>query len=659
MNETTPTRYVLAMLAAAIAGIMAAVRLGSQPPQQPRTYVGQQTCTAAGCHADAYSDSSTYQGAAEFSRTMHQRIHFRPGPATLVTARFFDNDTILRMYDPRIRVRGRDTLMLELRRSADRRQYLIAMRFSGGGDSLPALPIAFTYGGNGWIERYLVRIDSSYYVPPVQYLLPRYGLRSSEGGVFHFLDMSNWYAIDSVTTEGRFLRWNSNGFRALSWDNNCAMCHVNGFTVKRSAVGADTSWQAGWVGTAAGDSALSDINMRIGCESCHGPGSEHAANPRADNIVSPGLFPHTPAGTSLRFDLCNQCHTRTRSSRSAHSYPYDDPDGAPYQPGMHLSDYIADPYAAMSLWGDGVTSSAHHQQGQDISRSAHVREDLFKNGCWSCHRTHTVGSNGLPFQLDRNWYSLKRGEGCLNSTCHESFGDTGFVADRGRVVNLHTQHDQAISQCVNCHFTRTITIGFDSLPEHPLYDFSDHSFRVIRPNLTHELAASSLTGMINTCAASCHRNGRGSRNNLPGDPAAPSFGIVDNDLRLWKEQSDIDLADSLWYHYRKMYARYVGAVREAGSPDGVMGITSVEPNPAEAGTTIRFNLVKREGMELSVYDIQGRPVRVLLAGPREPGTYRATWDGRDESGINAVAGIYLIRLRTSLGASTSRLVLRR
>jgi hypothetical protein len=653
----TPFRYIVwIMLLVGITGL--ALNLSSQESSPARKYVGQESCLSAGCHAGPYGDESTFQGAGPFRQTMHQQIHLRPTPQTVVIDRLFDNDTILRYRDPRILVPGMDTLEIHLSKGQGRNDYYIGMRFSGG-DSTPAMKVAYTYGGNGWIQRYLVEVDGNYYVAPFQYILPGYRVRSSYGGSFFYLDRDRWYAIDSNTFEPRFYSRSSNIFRSKSWDRACAACHVNGFDIEQRAAGGDTTWQALWVGVREGDSALRDENIKIGCESCHGPGSEHAANPTAENIISPRTFPNTVAGTDLRLDLCNQCHNRVASTGGTYAYPYDETNHLPYIPGIPLAGYIRDPFANAQNWPDRVTSYAHHQQGQDFARSKPYAAHIFQNGCWSCHLVHTPGKDGLPYQLDRNWYSLTKGEGCLAFGCHETFGDSALSAGLGRMVNTHTQHSPGVSQCVNCHFTKTATIAFDQLPGKPLYEFSSHGFKVLRPVLTRELAGSSITGMVNSCAEGCHRNGRGSRNYRSGDPEAPDFGTDDRNIASWKDAADIELADSLWYHYQKMYAKYLGDVRGEVGNRTKIAVVRAAPNPFQGSTRIEYTLPRAGDIELAIYDLQGRLVRMLAAGRHEAGEYAVKWDGADELGSRAAGGAYLVRLRAGDASASATLTLHR
>lgn len=74
------------------------------------------------------------------------------------------------------------------------------------------------------------------------------------------------------------------------------------------------------------------------------------------------------------------------------------------------------------------------------------------------------------------------------------------------------------------------------------------------------------------------------------------------------------------------------------------------PNPFNPATTIRFSLVERGPVNLSIFDVSGRLVRTLVDADLEPGTHAVRWDGQGRDGRLAASGTYLYRLRT--GGST-------
>jgi beta-lactamase superfamily II metal-dependent hydrolase len=93
-------------------------------------------------------------------------------------------------------------------------------------------------------------------------------------------------------------------------------------------------------------------------------------------------------------------------------------------------------------------------------------------------------------------------------------------------------------------------------------------------------------------------------------------------------------------------------------PGEVLG---VYPNPAYAGDSrILCRLPQSAPVDVAIYDVSGHLVRKLAAGVFPGGVRTLTWDGRDEGGAPASAGIYLVRLVAGSNVHQSkRLVLLR
>lgn len=86
---------------------------------------------------------------------------------------------------------------------------------------------------------------------------------------------------------------------------------------------------------------------------------------------------------------------------------------------------------------------------------------------------------------------------------------------------------------------------------------------------------------------------------------------------------------------------------------------SVCPNPFAGSTAIRFDLETATNLEVAVYDLRGRRVRLLTSGACAPGRREISWDGCDECGGKLPAGLYFCRLRSPQGERVSKLILLR
>ena len=84
---------------------------------------------------------------------------------------------------------------------------------------------------------------------------------------------------------------------------------------------------------------------------------------------------------------------------------------------------------------------------------------------------------------------------------------------------------------------------------------------------------------------------------------------------------------------------------------------SAAPNPFNPRTTISYGLPHDGHVELTIYDLAGRRVKVLVSEHVSAGEHEAQWHGRDEAGKQVASGVYLYRLRAGEFVETQRVVL--
>jgi hypothetical protein len=76
-----------------------------------------------------------------------------------------------------------------------------------------------------------------------------------------------------------------------------------------------------------------------------------------------------------------------------------------------------------------------------------------------------------------------------------------------------------------------------------------------------------------------------------------------------------------------------------------LALGSAQPNPARSRMIFSFEIPARGEVAIRLYDAAGRLVRTLVEGSYEPGRYLGGWDGQDETGHPAPAGVYFYELR--------------
>jgi hypothetical protein len=98
----------------------------------------------------------------------------------------------------------------------------------------------------------------------------------------------------------------------------------------------------------------------------------------------------------------------------------------------------------------------------------------------------------------------------------------------------------------------------------------------------------------------------------------------------------------------------------AEGPAGVPGpglapeLTPPAPNPFNPTTRFTVRLPEAGQATVTVHDTRGRLVRTLADGRLEAGEHGFAWDGRDDRGGRAPAGVYLLRAETPTGVSVQK-----
>ena len=221
----------------------------------------------------------------------------------------------------------------------------------------------------------------------------------------------------------------------------CLGCHAVGFRLYNHSdvVGAITTSGEG-----------NALERAVGCEACHGPGSEHVAAGEDDDggverIVNPRRLDPDAA-----LDVCGACHSEGTATASAGlgadvSFPYSE-DGA-WRPGAELSDYLD---SAPVEWPGGAAAGPN-QQVDELRASPHGGSGLYALGCGECHNSHGP-SGDVPSQLmaEPNDNSL-----CLG--CHEglNFVDAAAAAEHTAHSGYDPTGPHASGRCTGCHMPAT------------------------------------------------------------------------------------------------------------------------------------------------------------------------------------------------------------
>lgn len=231
--------------------------------------------------------------------------------------------------------------------------------------------IAYTIGGTH-LQQYLKKAGQNYFLLPAQYNV----------------EDSQWLKLPQ-------------GSENKSFFESCAGCHSTGADPKEKKF----------------------VEPGVGCEACHGPGSNHLIAPLAkkmETIVNPAqLAPHIAAG------ICGSCHSAGEDAQGKYAYPAD------YRPGEQLAGkyHFIERGNADYFWTTGNAKEPPLQY-LDWLESKHSQAAM---GCIDCHTLHTKG-NANPFQMRLAGEQL-----CLS--CHNQ-------------KHKDTAHDSG--GCISCHMPESI-----------------------------------------------------------------------------------------------------------------------------------------------------------------------------------------------------------
>lgn len=82
-----------------------------------------------------------------------------------------------------------------------------------------------------------------------------------------------------------------------------------------------------------------------------------------------------------------------------------------------------------------------------------------------------------------------------------------------------------------------------------------------------------------------------------------------------------------------------------------------DPNPFSGKTSIIYEIPEKSFVSLKIYNIAGQVIKTIADGEKEAGRYMSVWDGCNEYGAKAPAGIYFYNLESSRNKITKKMIL--
>jgi len=295
--------------------------------------------------------------------------------------------------------------------------------------------VALVYGSL-WKQRYFTKIGDDYFPEPAQWDVTNKVWRP-----YFVANNADWWA--SLYPPDNFRR---------PTGPLCDGCHSVGYDIHTKQV----------------------VEWNVGCERCHGPGSDHVVHPTRGNILNPARM-----DSVLANDTCIQCHSQGRPpGNSIEGKYYDWPVG--YQVGLNLHDFwkLEEHTLGATSFMHFADGSAHknRMQGNDFVQSLMYRRGVT---CFTCHDVHGT----------ENYAQLRKPADKLCLDCH---GPLSLNGPHTNTLEAHTHHkaDSPGSRCIACHMPKIATTLAD-------VKVRSHTFAFIPPSATDKY------NIPNPCT-SCH-----------------------------------------------------------------------------------------------------------------------------------------------------------
>jgi tetratricopeptide (TPR) repeat protein len=294
-----------------------------------------------------------------------------------------------------------------------------------------------------FVARYVFGVE-----PLQQLLLELPGGRMQALSVAWDTERGEWFHLypDEDTPYDDPLHWSG---RYQTWNAMCAECHSTNLVKAYDAEARtyETTWDV----------------IDVGCQACHGPGSEHVAwagmgdaDSSAANAANKGLVVDFEGGDAeYQVDQCARCHARRHRVAPRHVA------GRPF-----LDEYMPE------LLREGL----YHVDGQILDEvyvyGSFVQSRMYAKGvrCSDCHDPHA-----LDLKVENDAVCLQ---------CHslqaplERFPSLQ-VKKYDTPEHHHHPEESEGARCVSCHMPAKNYMVVDPR--------RDHSFRIPRPDLSAEL----------------------------------------------------------------------------------------------------------------------------------------------------------------------------
>ena len=118
-----------------------------------------------------------------------------------------------------------------------------------------------------------------------------------------------------------------------------------------------------------------------------------------------------------------------------------------------------------------------------------------------------------------------------------------------------------------------------------------------------------------------------------------------------EQGNDEENPGSREYSYEFEYG-VISHITDAGEQPDDFKLHDAYPNPFNPATTIRYELPEHAGVQVEVYDLQGRKITTLVDEPQQPGTHEIIFEANELS-----SGTYIYQINAGEWVETGKMML--
>ena len=250
-----------------------------------------------------------------------------------------------------------------------------------------------------------------------------------------------------------------------NWNYMCADCHST--NLRKGYDAATDTYKTTW------------SEVTVGCESCHGPGSNHLAWAKAGakaDVAAKGLTVALDERRGITWKLNPESGNSTRSSARTTSREIEVCAQCHSRRAQIAEGYVA-----------GASFFNHYRPSSPVPplyfANGQQKEEVYNWGSFIQSRMHSMGVTCSDCHEPHSGTLRAKGN-AVCAQCHSA-------AKYDEAKHLRHKAGSEAAQCVSCHMPARTYMGIDAR--------HDHGFSIPRPRLTVELGASNAPNACNGC----------------------------------------------------------------------------------------------------------------------------------------------------------------